>query len=45
MISTATAAVKAVDAEPPNASQPPSVATAIAITIGTNTADTRSARR
>ena len=45
MISTATAAVKASVALPPNASQASSVASDSAITIGTNTPDTRSASR
>ena len=45
MISTDTAAVKAVAAGSPWPSQKPRVATARAITTGTNTADTRSARR
>ena len=45
MISTATAAEKAVDADAPVASQPASVTAESAITTGTNTAETRSARR
>ena len=45
MISTATAAVKALAVPAPAPSQNPSVATASAMTTGTNTADTRSARR
>ena len=45
MMSTATAAVNAAPAEEPARSQPASVASEIAITTGTNTADTRSARR
>ena len=42
---TATAAVKASDASPVAMSQPARVASDTAITIGTNTADTRSASR
>ena len=45
MISTATAAVNAVVAPAPAPSQNPSVATARAMTTGTKTAETRSARR
>ena len=45
MIRTATAAVNADAALPPVASQTPRVASEMAITTGTNTADTRSARR
>ena len=45
MIRTATAAVKAAVASPVNASQPASVASESAITIGTKTAETRSASR
>ena len=45
MMSTATAAVNAIDAGSPTASQKPRVATASPITIGTNTAEMRSARR
>ncbi len=45
MISTATAAVNAADAPTPAPNQKPRVATARTITIGTNTPDTRSARR
>ena len=45
MISTATAAVNAADGEPPAPSQKASVATASAMTIGTKTAETRSASR
>ena len=45
MINTATAEVKANETPEPWPSQKPSVATAIAITIGTNTAETRSASR
>ena len=45
MISTATAAVNAAAAAPPKASQPASVASEIAITTGTKTAETRSASR
>ena len=45
MISTATAAVKANVAVSPVPSQKPSVAAASAITIGTNTPETRSASR
>ena len=44
-ISTATAAVNAVAAPAPVPSQKPSVAAASAMTTGTNTPDTRSARR
>jgi hypothetical protein len=45
MISTETAAVNASDADPPARSHPASVASESAITIGTKTAETRSARR
>ncbi len=45
MINTATAAVKASVAGCPRASQTPRVTSAIPITTGTNTAETRSARR
>jgi hypothetical protein len=45
MISTATAAANAKAGSEPLASQKPSVATEIAITIGTKTAETRSASR
>ena len=45
MISTATAAVKANAGDSPVPSQKPRVAAAKAITVGTNTAATRSARR
>ena len=45
MISTATAAVNATDGSSPTPSQNPSVATARAMTIGTNTAEIRSASR
>ena len=45
MISTATAAVKATDADSPAISQNAMVAMAMAMTAGTNTAATRSARR
>ena len=45
MITTATAAVNAAAALPPNASQPASVSSESAITIGTNTPETRSASR
>ena len=45
MISTATAAVNAADASPVSASQPTSVASEIAITIGTKTAEIRSTSR
>ncbi len=45
MISTATAVANAYAASAPVPSQKPSVATARPITIGTNTAETRSARR
>ena len=45
MISTATAAVNANDALSPAPSQKPSVASASVITTGTNTPETRSARR
>ena len=45
MISTETAAVKAADAPPPASSQPTSVASAMPITTGTKTAETRSASR
>ena len=45
MISTETAAVKAAVAPPPAPSQKPRVATARPITTGTNTPETRSARR
>ena len=45
MIRTATAAVKAVVADPPVPSQKPSVPTARTITTGTNTPETRSASR
>ena len=44
-ISTATAAVKAADTEPPATAQNPNVANAIRITIGTKTPEIRSARR
>ena len=43
--STATAAVKAAPAVAPKASQPPKVSSDTAMTAGTKTADTRSARR
>ena len=45
MMRTATAAVNANDADSPEPSQNPSVATAIAMTTGTKTPETRSARR
>ena len=45
MISTATAALKAAAASPVLPSQKPSVATAMAMTTGTNTAEMRSASR
>jgi len=45
MIRTATAAVKATSASDPVPSQKPSVATDSVMTTGTNTAETRSARR
>ena len=45
MMSTATAAVNAACAEPPSTSHATRVMTEIPITTGTNTADTRSARR
>ena len=45
MIRTATAAVKALAAQAPNASQPTSVASEITITTGTKIAETRSASR
>ena len=45
MMSTATAAVKAVDSPPPVPTQKPRVAAASAMTIGTKMPDTRSARR
>ena len=45
MINTATAAANAVPTAAPTASHTPRVAAASTITIGTNTAETRSARR
>ena len=45
MMSTATAAVKAADGSPVTRSQPASVASESRITIGTNTAETRSTSR
>ena len=45
MISTATAAVNAAETSPVTRSQPPSVASERAITIGTKTAETRSTSR
>ena len=45
MISTATAAVNAADTGKPAPSHPPRVATAMAMTMGTNTPEIRSARR
>ena len=45
MISTETAAVKALAADAPASNQPPSVSSARTITIGTKIAETRSARR
>ena len=45
MMSTATAAVKAADGSPVTSSQPASVASESRITIGTNTAETRSTSR
>ena len=45
MIKTATAAVKAAETDVPSTSQPTSVASEIAITTGTKTAETRSASR